>query len=252
MDFSLVLAAFIAGLITFLAPCTLPLIPGYLVFVSGTQLGDLEHPEKARLLRNRVVRNGIFFVLGFSIIFIFFGTIVAFVGTQALFPYRAFLSKAAGIFIIFFGLLMTGFLKWPYFLKEKRLKLPSFFDHGTALNSLLLGAAFAFGWTPCIGPILGSVLLLAGNVETVFQGSLLLAFFSLGLGIPFFLMALFIAQAKKFVKKIGSVLPWISLLGGLFFIVIGVLVLTDNMSLLVSYGARFFSFFQYNSLMKYL
>ncbi len=252
MDLALVLAAFVAGLITFLAPCTLPLIPGYLVFVSGTHLGDLEHPEKARLLRNRVVRNGLFFVLGFSLVFIFFGSFVAFVGTQALFPYRAFLTKAAGVFIVFFGLLMTGLLKMPYFLNAKQLRIPSFFDHGTALNSLLLGASFAFGWTPCIGPILGSILLLAGNVQTVWQGSLLLAVFSLGLGLPFFIMALFIAQAKKFVKKIGPVLPWISLLGGLFFIAIGVLMLTDNISLLVEYGGRFFSFFQYDALMEYL
>lgn len=252
MNLALTFSAFIAGLLTFLAPCTLPLVPGYLVFISGSHLGDLDDHHKVKIIRNKVLKNGLFFVIGFSLVFILFGTVVSFVGAQALAPYRQIFTKLAGIFIIGFGLIMTGLLRLPFLNSEKRVKIPSFFDHGTVMNSLLLGASFAFGWTPCIGPILGSILLLAANTQTVGEGAFMLFVFSVGLAIPFLVLAFFISAAKKFVRKISKALPVLSILGGIFFILIGALLLTDNINLLIYYGGKLFSFIQYDTLLDYL
>ena len=225
VDFSLIIPAFIAGLLTFLAPCTLPLVPGYLGFISGVSLKDLDDPVQKKKIRWKIFLNGLFFVIGFSLIFIFLGTLAG-LGGQALFPYKIWFSRLGGIFVIIFGLFMLNVVKIPLFSKSAQIKVPfdklraglPFFQRGKTINSLLLGSAFGLGWTPCVGPILGSVLTLAASGGTVVQGAFLLSVFSLGLAIPFLIVALSISSASAYLHKISKYLNIISAIGGVFLI----------------------------------
>lgn len=251
MDLSLALPAFIAGLLTFLAPCTLPLVPGYLSFISGVSLEDLKDPEKAKSVRIKIFLNGLGFVVGFSLVFIVLGTLAGFAG-QALFAYRIWLSRIGGIFVIIFGLFMLNVLKIPFLAQEKKLRLPSFFERGKPINSLILGTAFGFGWTPCVGPILGAILTLAAVSTTVGQGAVLLAIFSLGLGIPFLLIAIGIGSASAYLAKISKYLNIVSVIGGIFLIFLGILLVTDQFNVWIIYFYSIFDFINYDQLLDYL
>jgi len=187
---TLALPAFISGILTFLAPCTLPLVPGYLGFISGVSPEDLKDPQKAGRIRWKIFRNGLFFMLGFGAVFVVWGTLIGFIGASVLASYRLWLARIGGIFVIIFGLYMLNILKIPLLNREFQFKPPPIFEKGKALNSFILGTAFAFGWTPCVGPILGSILLIASTSTTALQGGLLLTIFSAGLAIPFFVNCL--------------------------------------------------------------
>lgn len=252
MDLSLIIPAFIAGVLTFLAPCTLPLVPGYLGFISGSSLEDLKDPEKAKKARWKIFLNGFFFMLGFSAVFIIMGTLVGFVGVTFLVPYRLWLGRIGGIFVIIFGLFMLNVLKIPFLMREKQLKAPAFFKRGKPSNSFILGSAFAFGWTPCVGPILGSILLLASTSTTALQGALMLTVFSAGLAIPFLLIALGIGSASRYIQNISKYLNVVSIIGGIFLIFLGILLVTGNIGLLISEGYRLFQFINYDRLLDYL
>jgi len=177
MEFSLVIPAFIAGILTFLAPCTLPLVPAYLGFISGISARDLQDPLTAKQAKRKIFLNGLFFILGFSAVFIILGTVAGLFG-QLLFGYRIWLSRIGGIFVMLFGLSMLNVIKIPFLSKEIKIKTPMLFQKGRATNSFVLGATFGLGWTPCVGPILGSILTLAAASTTAFQGGFLLAVFS--------------------------------------------------------------------------
>lgn len=252
MDLSLIIPTFIAGVLTFLAPCTLPLVPGYLGFISGSSLDDLKDPTKAKKARWKIFLNGFFFMLGFSAVFIIMGTLVGFIGATLLAPYRLWLGRIGGVFVIIFGLFMLNILKLPFLQREFQIKTPALLSRGRASNSFILGSAFAFGWTPCVGPILGSVLLLASTSTTAFQGGLMLTIFSAGLAIPFLLIALGIGSASRHIQNISKYLNTVSVIGGLFLIFIGILLLTGNIGLLISYGYRLFQFINYDKLLDYL
>lgn len=239
----LIFPAFFAGLLTFLAPCTLPLVPAYLGFISGV--------SSAERARRKIFLNGLFFIIGFSVIFILFGTLVGFIG-QTLGPYRIWLRWISGIFIIIFGLFMLNVIKIPFLSKERRLPMPTMFERGRPLSSMILGSAFAFGWTPCIGPVLGSILLLASTAAGAFKGALLLAVFSAGLAVPFLAIALGIDYASEWISRIGKFLNVVSILGGLLLIVLGVLLLTDHMAFFISWGYRLFNVINYDRLLEYL
>jgi len=251
MDFSLVIPSFIAGILTFLAPCTLPLVPGYLAFISGASAEDLKDPEKSAGAKRRIFMNGLLYVVGFSIVFVAFGTLAGFLGT-ALAPYRIWLTRIGGILVILFGLFLMGILKLPILNKEFQLKIGGAVGGKQGRNSFVLGAAFAFGWTPCVGPILGSVLLLASTTTTAIQGALLLSVFSLGLAIPFLAIALGVGSAAKYIAKLSKLLSAISIIGGIFLIGLGILLFTNKMTLLISYGYQFFDFINYDRLLDYL
>lgn len=249
---SLIVPAFIAGLLTFLAPCTLPLVPGYLGFISGVSLQDLSDPQKARKARLKIFYNGLLYVVGFSLIFILLGTLFG-LGGAALIKHRLWLSRIGGIFVIFFGLYMLGVFKLPFFLTvERHVISDSWIKPGKPLSSLVFGMAFAFGWTPCVGPILGSVLLLASSTATVGQGAFLLAVFSLGLAVPFLLAALGIGRASQYLSKLGRLMRGISLIGGIFLIFLGILLLTDKFGFWLSCAYRLFDFLDYDRLLDYL
>lgn len=286
MEYSLVIPAFIAGILTFLAPCTLPLVPGYLGFISGASLDDLKDPAKSGQARRKIFWNGFFFIAGFSAVFIVMGTLIGFVGASFLAPYRAWLGRLGGIFVIIFGLFMlhphtnplvgavlnfllrpiksllqnvraifgvgVNVLKIPYLARDMQFRVPSIFERGKPVNSFILGSTFAFGWTPCVGPILGSILLLASTSTTALQGGLLLTVFSAGLAIPFLLIAIGIGSASQHIQNISRYLNIVSVVGGIFLILLGILLLTDNIGLLISYGYQIFQFIEYDRLLDYL
>lgn len=251
MDLSLIIPAFIAGLLTFLAPCTLPLVPGYLSFISGVSLTDLNDPNKAKQTRWKIFFNGLFFMIGFSMVFITLGVLAGLAG-QALFPYRTWLGRIGGVFVIIFGLFMLNVLKIPFLSKEVQIKTPAFFKRGRSLNSLILGLAFGLGWTPCVGPVLGSILTLAAAGGTIGQGALLLSVFSLGLAVPFLLIALSIGSASAYLGRISKYISIVSIIGGFFLIFLGILLLTNNLGIWIAYVYRVFNFINYDRLLDYL
>ncbi len=227
------ISAFVAGLFMFLAPCTLPLVPAYLGFISGVSSKDLE--EKKEGANKKIFWNGLFFVFGFSVIFILFGVLAGFAGKQVV-QYQNVIVKVGGILVIFFGLFMLGVFKLPFLQTDKKIPLPKFIKPGNPTSSFLVGAAFSVGWSPCVGPILGSVLLLAGTQGSVASGALLLAIFSLGMGLPFILVAAGASRATKYIKKIEPVMKWVSIIGGVFLIFLGILLFSNNLSLLIAWG----------------
>lgn len=252
MDITLIIPAFIAGLLTFLAPCTLPLVPAYLGFISGASAEELRDLLRAGRARRRVFLNGLFFVIGWSAVFILLGTLVGYISASLLVPYRLWLGRIGGIFVIIFGLFMLDVLKIPLLARTWQPRVPAIFQRGRPVNSLILGGAFGIGWTPCVGPILGSILLMASTSATALQGALLLAIFSLGLAVPFLAIAAGIGSAGRLIERFSGTLRVISVIGGLFLIGLGILLLTNNMALLISYGYWLFRFIEYERLLDYL
>lgn len=251
ISFGFIVSAFIAGLLTFLAPCTLPLVPGYLALISGVRREELTDSARVSLARRKIFITGLFFITGFSVIFIIFGTLAGLVG-QTLGPFRLWVGRLGGILVIIFGLSMLGLVRIPALAIERRPNLFKWVSLGRPSGSLILGGAFAFGWTPCVGPILGSILLLAGSQTTALTGGLLLAIFSLGLAVPFLAIAYGFSSATKYIAKAAKYLKAVNIIGGVFLILLGLLLITDNFSLLISYGYRLFDFINYDRLLNYL
>lgn len=243
MDLALIVAAFIAGVLMFLAPCTLPIVPGYLAFISGV---PDSRGEKAR---RRILTNALAFVVGFSAVYIVLGlaagTVGVFVG-----PWKESVSRIGGVIILLFGLTMLGIFRLPFLSKESHIAFPKFISIGRWQSSFLIGMLFAVGWSPCTGPILATILYTAQYVS-VWQGGILLGVFSLGFGIPFLLTALLMETGQNMFGKWGTTSKILSVVGGIVLILVGLLMLTDNMALLVEWGFRFFEG-PYNQLLKYM
>ena len=227
-------------------------MPGYLGFISGASWEDLKDPAKSKKVRWKIFLNGLFFIIGFSAVFIILGTLIGFVGATVLAPYRILLGRIGGVFVIIFGLFMLNVLKIPFLAREMQVKTPPIFERGKPLNSFILGSAFAFGWTPCVGPILGSILLLASTSATALEGGFMLTVFSAGLAIPFLLIALGIGSASRYLAHISRYLNVVSIIGGIFLIFLGILLLMGNISLFISWGYRLFQFINYDRLLDYL
>ncbi len=245
--FAFLPAAFVAGLLMFLAPCTLPLVPGYLAFIAGGHIGGT--PDASA--RRRLLINALAFVLGFSVIFVVFGVFAASLG--AFFgPWRFVLGRVAGIIVIFFGLVMLGMVRIPVFSSVHRIPVPNFLTLGRWESSFFLGVLFAVGWSPCIGPILGSLLLFASISATMSQGALLLVVFSIGLGIPFILVALFLGTATSFIAHADTLIRIVSVFGGCVLIALGVLMLLGDMGILITVGYQALSFIHYDHLLNYM
>lgn len=240
---ALIIPAFIAGLLTFLAPCTLPLVPGYLGFISGVSQVDLDDPKKQIVIRRKVFINGLLYVIGFSLVFILLGSLFG-LGGLALAQYRVWFSRIGGIFVIFFGLYMMHVFKLPglQFLDSEKTFIPQTLKPGAPLSSLIFGATFAFGWTPCVGPILGSILILASSSATVLQGALLLSIFSLGLGLPFLIIAATYSSAVQYVGRLSKLSQYISFIGGAFLLIIGLMLVTDSFTTWLAFFYRNINF----------
>jgi cytochrome c-type biogenesis protein len=224
------LAAFVAGILSFLSPCVLPLVPGYVSLISGASVEELQTSER-RMLRT-VMLHSLTFVLGFSVVFVTLGAVATGVG-QIVNEYHSILSKIAGIVVIIFGLHLTGLLKIKALYADKRLHDVK--GSASAVGSFAVGFAFAFGWTPCIGPILATILVLAGAQETVWKGVVLLAVYSLGLAVPFLLTSLGVDRFLAFYGRFRRHLHTVEVCSGVLLIAIGVLIFLNNLRLLSGY-----------------
>lgn len=224
------IAAFVAGLLSFLSPCVLPLVPGYVSLISGTTVDELRSQE--RRLLGGVMLNSAMFILGFSIVFILLGAVATSLG-QLTRSYYPILTRIAGVVIIIFGLHLTGIWKIKALYADKRMHDVK--GNSTALGSFVVGFAFAFGWTPCIGPILATILAIAAAENTVMKGVLLLALYSAGLAVPFLLTSLGIDRFLEFYGRFRRHLHTVEVVSGVLLIAIGVLVLTRHFTVLASY-----------------
>ncbi|EDP75829.1 cytochrome c biogenesis protein CcdA [Hydrogenivirga sp. 128-5-R1-1] len=271
------LGAFIAGVLAFLSPCVLPIIPAYLSYISGVGIEEVQREK--RLFNVRIFLATLFFVVGFSIVFTMLGAGASFIG-QFLRTYQTEIAKVGGGLVIFFGLHFAGAFLRPNFLKEligvqsfitalylfKVIGKETFFSLTGALaivltlylfgvheylyrqlkteaktkasyiGAFVIGVVFAFGWTPCIGPILGSILFLASQQETVREGAVMLLLFSFGLGVPFLVAGLLFSLFLNFVKKFGKFFGVVEFVGGILLISLGLLLVLDKLSWFASLG----------------
>jgi len=219
-----IIAAFSAGLLSFLSPCVVPLVPVYLASLVGPEILE----SKAGRRRVPIFLHSLSFVVGFSIIFITLGAIAGLTGF-AINPSSALLNKIAGSLLIIFGLFMLAALKLPWLNYEKRLT-PSLGNTTGYLRSLLIGATFSLVWTPCVSPILGGILTLALGSETAWYGAYLLAIYSLGLGLPFLIIGVAFDSISPLLRRIHRYSNWVYIISGLLLITIGVLILTNNLN----------------------
>ncbi len=228
------LIAFSAGLISFLSPCVLPLIPGYISYVSGSSFNELIEKKNTNLIPI------ILFTVGFSIVFIIFGAASTFLG-QLLLQNSFELRIVAGVIIIIFSLQIIGVINLKFLNYEKRIQTN---NNKNIFSPIIIGVAFGFGWTPCIGPILGSILVLAATEESINKGILLLFFYSLGLAIPFILSGYLIQKFLVFSKNFKKNINLVSKIGGLILLITGILILTNQLQALGYYILNIFPFLQ--------
>jgi cytochrome c-type biogenesis protein len=223
--------AFAAGLLSFLSPCVLPLVPGYVSMVSGASVEDLKLGDNSRLLA-KILLHSLLFIAGFSVVFISLGASATWLG-QALLSRMSLLYRIGGAVIIIFGLHLTGLLRIPFLYRDKRFHSAG--KPATALGAFVIGLAFAFGWTPCIGPILAAILALASSQNTIGAGISLLALYSLGLAVPFLLTSLGIKQFLTFYNRFRAHLHQVEVFSGIILIVLGAMIFTNQMTRLSGY-----------------
>lgn len=240
--------AFIAGVLSFISPCVLPLIPGYLSFISGVSLEEMRglQPVAAgaaggtlavstgvsAAAKRQVIVTSLFFILGFSLVFVSLGASATFLG-QYLMERLTIFGKVAGVLLIIFGLHTIGVFKIPFLLNEARVQANT--KPASMIGAVIVGISFAFGWTPCIGPILSAILLVAAQQESVNQGIVLLSIYSLGLAIPFLLTAIAINQFFTAFKKIRRHYHAIEIVSGLLMIVIGLLIFFNRFTIIAQW-----------------
>ena len=226
IDASLLPALFVAlfaGLISFLGPCVLPIVPPYLAYMSGVALTDVENKKG----RQKIVLTALFFVLGLSTVFVFLGFSASAIGA-VFFEYQALLNTIAGFAIMLFGLHFLDIYRLHFLDREARFEVGNY--QGTAFGSYVLGLAFAFGWTPCIGPQLGAILSLAASNGSIVKGTVLLAFYAIGLGIPFLIFAFFINRLDGVLSFFKRYFELIERIMGLLLWTVGLLMLTGGFS----------------------
>ena len=228
------LAAFVAGILSFISPCVLPLIPGYLSFISGVTLEEMRGTAATASAgaRRKTLVTSLFFVLGFSLVFISLGASASALG-RFMMERLTLLGRVAGVVIIIFGLHTMGVLKIGWLYAEKRVQTQK--KPAGPLGAMLVGIAFAFGWTPCIGPILAAILTIAAAQESIGQGVRLLAVYSLGLGIPFLLTSLAINQFFAAFARIRRYYHAIEVASGALMVAIGVLIFTNRFTIIAQY-----------------
>jgi cytochrome c-type biogenesis protein len=224
------IAAFVAGLVSFLSPCVLPLVPGYVSLISGAGVEELKSQD-SRLLRKTML-NSVSFILGFSVVFITLGAISTEVG-QLLARYKSTLAQVAGVVIVLFGLHLTGILRINALYADKRLHNVK--GGSTAGGAFLIGFAFAFGWTPCVGPILAVILGFAATQDSVFKGIALLTVYSMGLAVPFLLTALGVERFLKFYSRFRTHMHAIEVASGALLIALGILLVMGRFTIISNY-----------------
>ncbi|TLY17169.1 MAG: cytochrome c biogenesis protein CcdA [Nitrospirae bacterium] len=229
-DISLFIA-FAAGLLSFVSPCVLPLVPSYVTYITGLTLEELTSETERARVRGTIILNSLLFIAGFSAVFIAFGASASLAG-QLLLTYQDFIRKLGGVLIIVFGLYVMGLLKLKFLMADKRMHFTS--RPAGYVGSFLIGVAFAAGWTPCVGPILGTILLYASTTDSMLTGIQLLTSYSLGIGLPLFITALAIDSFLNYFKKIKMYMYGISMASGVFLVLVGVMLYTNSLTLLTS------------------
>lgn len=232
--------AFLAGVLSFLSPCVLPLLPSYVSFITGISFEDLASGTDKKRIRFLTITNSVAFIMGFSTVFIALGTSSSIVG-RFMFEYQEWIRIIGGILVIIFGLFIAGFLRIDFLMRDKKLHLSG--KPVGYLGTFLVGMTFAAGWTPCIGPILGTILLYAGSKASAAYGFKLLAVYSLGLAVPFFISSLAFNSFLSYSKKILKYMRAIMIVSGFLLILFGLLLLTNRMrelaGLLPDFGIKF-------------
>ncbi|MDI6728481.1 MAG: cytochrome c biogenesis protein CcdA [Thermodesulfovibrionales bacterium] len=224
--------SFGGGLLSFFSPCVLPVIPSYVSYITGISFEDLTGEQDKGRIRKVTLKNSLFFIAGFSLIFILLGASSSFLG-RILSDYQDIIRKVGGVMIVIMGLYIAGILKIGFLMQDKRLHLQN--KPAGLLGSFLVGTAFAAGWTPCIGPVLGSILLYASTANSVTSGIELLTAYALGLGIPFLITSLAINTALSYFKKINRYMRVVSVVSGLFLVVVGIMLFTGTFNVLSQY-----------------
>jgi len=225
-------AAFSAGLLSFVSPCVLPLVPSYISYISGLSIEQLSNAEERGRFRKVIIVNSLLFISGFSAVFILFGASASLVG-QLLITYQDFVRKLGGVLIVIFGLYLLGVLNLSFLATEKRFHFKS--RPAGYLGSVLVGVAFAAGWTPCVGPVLGTILLYASTTDSLLNGVSLLSAYSLGLGLPLFATALGVDRFLAYFKQVRAYLWGVSAVCGVFLIIVGVLIYANSLTIITSF-----------------
>jgi len=230
-DISL-LGAFAAGILSFLSPCVLPLVPSFLTYLTGLTFADLQAEHPTHLVRKRLIAHSLLFISGFTLVFVLLGASATFLGSF-LRENMVIMRKVGAILIMIFGLHVSGLVPINLLLGEKRVNI----HHKPAgyFGSFLVGITFAAGWTPCIGPILASILMVAAAESTVYRGIILLLIYSLGLGIPFFLSALAIHRFLALFNRFKKYIRIFEITTGIFLFIVGILIFFDRLTMLQKY-----------------
>lgn len=231
------LGAFVAGLLSFLSPCVLPLIPSYITYITGLSLGDLQAEHTGQDVRQKALFHSLLFIAGFTTVFVLLGASATLIGSFMQ-GNMVIIRRAGGLLIILFGFHVAGFLPIRWLLGEKRINI----RHKPAgyFGSFFVGLTFAAGWTPCIGPILASILMIAATEEKVGQGIVLLLLYSIGLGVPFLISSLALHRFITLFNKFKRHIRIFEIITGVFLILIGLLIFTNWLSRLSGYATMLF------------
>ena len=229
--------AFIAGLLSFLSPCVLPLIPSYITYITGLSFADLQAEHPSHVVRRKAMLHALAFIAAFTVVFVLLGASATFVGSF-LQDHIGMVRKVGGVLIVLFGIHVTGLVPLHFLMGEKRVQLHQ--KPAGYVGSFLVGIAFAAGWTPCIGPILASILMVAATEGSIMQGIILLLLYSLGLGIPFFLSALAMHQFMAVFNRFKKFIRMFEICTGLFLVLVGILIYTNGLTRLSGYASMLF------------
>lgn len=226
------IAAFSAGLLSFVSPCVLPLVPSYISYITGLSVEQLTDASERVKFKKAIVLNSLLFIAGFSSVFIAFGASASLLG-QVLITYQDHIRRFGGALIVVFGLYLLGILNLNFLKMEHRFQFRS--RPAGYLGSFLIGVAFAAGWTPCVGPVLGSILLYASTTDSLVSGVVLLTSYSLGLGLPLFLTALGVDRFLAYFKQARAYLWGVSTVSGVLLVVVGVMIYANSLTMVTSF-----------------
>ena len=230
------IAAFSAGLLSFVSPCVLPLVPSYISYITGLSVEQLTDASERVKFKKAIVLNSLLFIAGFSSVFIAFGASASLLG-QVLITYQDHIRRFGGALIVVFGLYLLGILNLNFLKMEHRFQFRS--RPAGYVGSFLIGVAFAAGWTPCVGPVLGSILLYASTTDSLVSGVVLLTSYSLGLGLPLFLTALGVDRFLAYFKQARAYLWGVSTVSGVLLVVVGVMVYANSLTMVTSFLERY-------------